>query len=336
MSILNNTEVVDQTNAINKIKPLPGLFGALGLYRAEMVGTDAITFDVRDNSLHVLEDHLRNVSEKNVTGERPYDVHTMALPHYPVTRTIGRERLAGIRGFNQQSEQTVAQAVAEELEVQVEHHELHLEYLQALMTLTGQVETEHFGTINMASEFGVSRPTQALNDGSLTADLRAAQRASKAGLTNGGRIGGYILFAGVEMFDHIVGSSDVREAYQFDNSGNNPLRLELGTVANGYSMFQMGNVSVVQYDDSFQKADGSTVDVLAPEAGVLVPRTKLGRAFFGPESTLGGLGNGGARRFARSFRDPRDRYVEVSSEQNSLIVAEQFGATVELSIGTAA
>ena len=35
MAILNNTQVVDQTSAIERIPFQPGLIGSLGLYRGE-------------------------------------------------------------------------------------------------------------------------------------------------------------------------------------------------------------------------------------------------------------------------------------------------------------
>lgn len=333
MAIINNSQVVDQSQAIERIPHKPGLITALGLYRDVTVNTDAVTFDVRQNSLHILDDHLRNVAQKNAMEPRKYDIHTLAIPHYPISNTIGREKLAGIRGFGKEAEMTVAAAVAEELERQAERHDVHEEYLKAAMTFSGTVDTNWFGDLNIATEWGIVRPTQALTPSTMLADIRAAQAKSKAGLTNGGRTRGYILFAGAGLFEAIISSEDVITAYQFSQAGNNPLRNELGTVANGYSMFRFGNVDIILYDDSFTRKDGTSVTVLAADAGVLVPRTELGRAFFGPASTLSGLGRNGSKRFARSYRDPKDRYIEVESEQSTLVIAEQFGATVALSIG---
>src|SRR5688500_16078121 len=118
--ILNNSQVVDQTTAIERIPFKPGLIGSLNLYKPDPVGTDAITFDVRENTLAVLDDHLRNVAQKNSTEDVPYDIHTLAIPHYPISKTIGREKLAGVRAFGKESEAIVANAVAQELENQAE------------------------------------------------------------------------------------------------------------------------------------------------------------------------------------------------------------------------
>jgi len=333
MSILNNSQIVDMTQAIERVPEKPGLITAMGLYRGVSVATDAVTFDVRENSLAILDDHLRNVAQKNGMEDQSFDIHTLAIPSYPIANTLGREKLAGVRAFGRESEQMVASAVAEELERQSERHDVHYEYLTALMTMQGKIDTTYYGTIDAASEFGVARPTQTIADGSVAANLRAAQSKSKAGLKNGGRTNGYVLFAGAEMFEAIVSSTDVAQAWQFaQGSAMNPLRNELGTVANGYTMFRFGNVDVILYEDTFQDKAGNVIEPLATDKGVLVPRTELGRTFFGPASTLSALGSIGSRRFAATYRDPKDRYVEVESEQNALVLAEQFGATVELSI----
>lgn len=329
--ILNNTDVVDQTQAIERIPFQAGLIGALDLYRDEVVSTDAITFDVRENSLAVLDDHLRNVAQKNSSEDAPYSVHTMAIPHYPIVKTIGREKLAGVRAFGKEAEAVVAQAVAQELERQAERHDVHAEYLKAQMTINGVVDTTHYGQINMATEFGVTRGTQVLDPIDFNASLRAAMALSKAGLKTGGRVAGYVALVGAGLFEKILGSEDVKTAYQFSQANGNPLRNELGTVANGYTMFRFGNVDFILYDDQFTNKDGTSIEVIGEDAGVLVPRTQIGRVFYAPASTLSGLGSFGSKRFARTYRDPRDRFIEVESEQSTLVINEQYGATVALS-----
>lgn len=327
-----STEVIDQTKAIERIPFKAGLIGALGLYQDDVVATDAVTFDVRENSLALLDDHLRNVAQKNGMEDAGYKVHTIAIPHYPIAKTIGREKLAGVRAFGQEGELVIAQAVAQELQAQADRHDVQEEYLKAQMTLNGSIVTNNYGTINMATEFDVTRPTQALATATILADLRAAMAKSKAGLKTGGRVGGYVLFASPELFTAIIASDDVKTAWEFSQASINPLRNELGTVANGYSMFRFGNIDVVLYDDSFTNKKGEVVSVLEASTGVLVPRTNLGRTFFGPASTLSGLGGFGSKRFAQSYRDPKDRFIEVESEQSTLVINEQFGATVLLTV----
>ena len=333
MAIINNSQYMDRTAAIEKVPFKPNLIGALGLFREQPVGSDAITFDVRENSLFVLEDHLRNTDGKNALNPDEYDIHTMAIPHYPVETTISRNRLAGVRGFGKDTEQAIEAEVAKELVKHGEIHDEHYEYLRAMMVCQGVIATTYYGNISAATEFGVVRPTKAIDFADtvrLEAQIRAAQQTGKKGLTNGGRVQGWVILAGSEWFDKFVGHADVREGFAF--KGESPLRNELGTVANGYSVFRYGNVDVIMYDDQFSKKDGTVVTPLDPAKAVLLPRAVLGSAFFGPVSKLSGVGSMGAKRFASSYRDPKDRYVEMESEQNTLVILEQLAATVELTI----
>lgn len=323
-------DVIDQTQAIERVPMKPGLIGSLGLFAVEVVATDAISFDVRDNTLGLLDDHLRNVAQKNGDADQEFKVHTLAIPHYPIAKTIGREKLAGLRAFGQEGELMIASAVAGELTRQAERHDLQEEYLKAAMVLQGKVVTTNFGTIDMATEFGVTRPTVTLT-ADVAADLRKATNTSKTNLKTGGRVAGYVLFAGVELFEAILTSQAMKDAYS--HTGVSPLVNELGVIASGYTMFRFGNIDVVLYDDSFTDKKGASVSVLASDEGVLVPRTVLGRTFYGPSSTLSGLGKFGSKRFAQSYRDPKDRFVEVESEQSTLVVNEQFGATVLIKKG---
>ena len=257
----------------------------------------------------------------------------MAIPHYPVETTISRNRLAGVRGFGKDTEQAIEAEVAKELVRHGEIHDEHYEYLRAMMVCQGVIATTYYGNISAATEFGVARPTAAIDFADtvrLEAQIRAAQQTAKKGLTNGGRVQGWVILAGSQWFDKFVGHADVREGFAF--KGESPLRNELGSVANGYSVFRYGNVDVIMYDDQFTKKDGTVVTPLDPAKAVLLPRSVLGSAFFGPVSKLSGVGSMGAKRFASSYRDPKDRYVEMESEQNTLVILEQLGATVELTI----
>jgi len=332
MAILNNSEVVDRTSAIERIPFENGLIGSLGLYRTEVIRTDTLTFDVRENSFAILDDHLRNVAQKNSTSDVPFKMHTLPVPHYPVVKTLGREKLAGVRGFDKESEVIIGNAIASELEVQATRHDVHEEYLKAQMTVNGIVVTNNYGTFNMATEFGVARPSQVVNPTSVLVDLQAAMSTSKANLKTGGRVAGYVLLASPAVWNALIQSPDVAQAYQFSQSGMNPLRNELGTVANGYSMFRFGNIDIVLYDDAFQDKDGNTLTVLEDGKGVLVPRTQLGAVVYAPASTLSGLGKVGSKRFAQTYRDPKDRFVEVESEQSTLVINEQFSASVEITL----
>lgn len=337
--IFNNEVVTDLTDAIEKVPAKPSLIGSLGLFGSEMTAQDSVQFDVKANSLTVLDDSLRNTAQKNAAPESGFDVHVLPLPHYSQSAVVSRQKLAGIRGFNSSTERMVAEAVAEEVERQAERLTLQHEYLMALTLLQGQVDTNAHGLISMSDELGVTRPSVELTDaeGQVLAGLREAQRASKEGMNGTGRSGGFVLLCGDAMFERLIMTADLQRSYELGMSGSgSPLMNQLGEVGTGYSAFRWGNVDVINYSDTFTRADGSAVTVLADDAAVLVPRTRIGVGYFGPESTLQGLNRGGAKRFARQFTDPKGRFIEVESETNSLFVVHEYGSIVDVSFATAA
>lgn len=336
MPILNNSQYVDRTSAIEKIPFQPNLISSLGLFGEQTVTTDAVTFDERDNTLVLLSDHLRNTDGKNVMDDREFKQHVMTIPHYPVEGTITRNQLKGIRNFDSDIEQAIESAVAEELLRHGSRHDNHLEYLQAAMLCAGQLATTNYGTIDMFTEFDVTKKTDEIDFATaehIEPQFRAITNEIKKDYT-GGRLRGYILLAGQDFFSEFTTHPDIADGYVVAGQ-NSPLRNELGEVANGYSTFQYGNIMVVQYDDVFRDAAGNSMQPLADDAAVLLPRAALGSTFFGPVSKLSGIGASGARRFASSYRDPKDRYVEVESEQNSLVVLQEISAVHYLSIAEA-
>ena len=332
MSILNNTQVVDRTDAINLIKPIPQLIGSLGLFQTKPVATNVIQFDYKEDTFNILSDKQRNTVGKNTMASDSYALHSLPIPHYPVENSITYTELSGIRGFGIDTERTIETAVADELERQATRHDVHNEYLRAAMLLNGEVVTTHFGTINVYTEFGVTRQTEAVNftSGVLSGFLSATQKAKK-GLKNGSQVRGYICLCGATFFNALINSAEVKVAYANSQANGSPLRNELWEAMSGYTVFRYGNIDFVLYTDEFTDNSG-LVTVLDPATGVLFPRATLGQEWYGPVSKLSGIGASGAKRFASSYRDPKDRYVDVESEQNTLVLTTQCAASVLITI----
>ena len=338
MSILNNTQVVDRTEAINLVRPVPTLIGSLGLFKPQPVGTNIVQFDVRENAFNILSDKQRNTAGKNAMPAQSYQVHTLNVPHYPIENSITYAELSGVRGFGVDTETSVEMAVADELQMQAERHDIHNEYLRAAMLVNGVIPTTYFGSINVATEFSVTRPTEAVPmtnvtvgaAGVLSGILSATNKARK-GYKGTGAIRGFVALCGATFFNALINSPDVKAAYANSQASGNPLRNELGDAIAGYTVFRYGNVDFILYTDEFTDAAGN-VAILNTSQAVLFPRAQLGYEWYAPVSKLSGIGASGAKRFASSYRDPKDRYIDVESEQNTLVLTTQFASTVLLTI----
>ena len=332
MAIMNNTQVVDRTEAINLVVPTPTLIGSMGFFAAKPVASNVVTFDVKADTFNILSDKQRNTTGKNAMAANVFDAKYLPIPHYPIENSITYQELAGIRGFGLETEVSIETAVADELARQAERHDVHNEFLRASMLLNGQIVTTNFGTVNVYTEFGVTRPTQAITmaSGVLAGVLAATQKAKK-GYKAGGQIRGFVAFCGATFFNALINSAEIKAAYANSQSNGNPLRNELGDVMAGYTVFRYGNVDFVLYTDEFTDGAG-LVTILDPSQAVLVPRAVIGNEWYGPVSKLSGIGASGAKRFASSYRDPKDRYVDVESEQNTLVLTTQAASSVLLTM----
>lgn len=336
MTILNNTQVVDRTQAITKIPMKNNLLSALGLFVAKSVSGKALTFDVREKNIAVLDDQLRNTDQKNGVDPTKYDIHTLAIPHYPIETAITSDQLAGIRGFGKDNTVAIETAVAEELEFHADSHDNHLEYLQSLMLCRGQIDTTYYGMIDSFKEFGVDKVSGVIDTTKdIAAQLRKLTEISKTGLKNGGRAKGYICLCDADFFEGLVASPSIAQAYSINQSANNPFLNTLGANAEGYQIWTFGNVTFVVYSDVFTKRDGTTIQPLGNGQAVLFPRAAIGKMFFGSKNTLTGLNSTGSKRYATTFRDPKDRFIEVDSEQNTLVINQNIAACVYLTLKAA-
>ena len=257
MSILNNTQVVDRTEAINLINPVPQLIGSLGVFKAAPVAANVIQFDYKEETFNILSDKQRNTTGKNSMAAESYALHSLPIPHYPIENSLTYTELSGVRGFGTDTERAIEVAVADELERQAVRHDIHNEYLRAAMLLNGQVVTTYFGTIDVYSEFSVTRQTEAVNmtSGVLSGFLSATQKAKK-GLKNGSQVRGYVCLCGATFFNTLINSAEIKAAYANSQANGNPLRNELGEVMMGYTVFRYGNIDFILYTDEFTNGSG--------------------------------------------------------------------------------
>ncbi|WP_442489953.1 major capsid protein [Halomonas litopenaei] len=341
MSILSNTEVVDRTASIAKVKSLPTLIGSLGVFGAtQLVGSDSIQFDVQqDGSLYVLEDHLMGVQEKNSTTDTKYDIHTLPLMHQSVSKALTRQMLSGVRAFGQEGEEQLSRAIATELEKQSNHLDLTKEYLMASALIKNQVSSNVHGVVDFSSEFSISRPTEDLTDANLLGGLRSAMKKARSGVNGRGLVQGYTALVSEQMWEFLVTSNALSETYQNGQAfpNGNPLLLNIPEL-NGHSVFRWGNIDFILYDQTFQDRAGNVDQVLADDTGVMFPKVtggSLGSFFAGPSSRIDFQSAPLAERYAYSQMGAKRQHVDVEAESNWLPLITAPGAVVDLSFTAA-
>jgi hypothetical protein len=110
-------------------------------------------------------------------------------------------------------------------------------------------------------------------------------------------------------------------------SSDLPLRNRLGGADALYRRFNFGGIEYIEYRGSFN----GTQLIPSGEAR-LIPTNVPGFAttFFGPSGKLSHVNTLGEKRYAWTYRDPKDEFVEIQSEQNFLNMVKYPQALVRL------
>lgn len=335
MAILDSSKVVDRTEAILRIPEQKNLIGSMGWFGTKSIRGDHLTFDVMENSVRTLNDSLRSTDKRNSIEAKGFDVHSVHIPHYSLESVVTREQIGGIRAFDSEAEKQVATAVAEHLADHSANIDLHHEWQMANMLINAQLVTQEHSTYDMAAELGIAQGTMELtgatNPGDTLQQFRDMQRTVRDAF-NGGRVGGYLFLAGDDLFDRLIQDGDILNSFEMfqATAQGNPLMNMVGEVGAGYQAFTFGNCTIINYQDSFSRPDGTTDQPLGAQEGLFTVRGQVGNMYYGSENTLQGLSRAGQRAFSRTINDEMGRFVNCYSETNSLPLLLNPGATIKV------
>lgn len=339
---MNDSNVIDRSGAIAKVEQLPTLLRTLNVFgQVETVNSDAVQFDVQnDGNIYVLEDHLEGVMDKNHTEQDSYNIHTVPLNHYGISHTLTKRQLAGVKAFGSDaSEEQLAQAIVAELTKQSNHLDITKEYMFAQALIKNEVVSNVHGSLNYSTEFGISRPTEALDataPGSLLAGLRSSMKKARQGINGRGMANGYTVLLSESMWDAVVNSDDLKQSYEYGQAfpNGNPLLLNTPELA-GHSMFRWGNVDFILWDTVFPTRTAGTDAVMVDGEGIMFPKVtggSLGRFFAGPSSQIDWQSQAVRERYAYQFMGEKGRHIDIESEASWQCLITMPGAVVDLSL----
>src|SRR6185369_10229736 len=163
--------VVSLTDAINKLKFVPGRLGQLGLFRESGVTTTMIAIEEKDGVLSLISPTPRGgpgqTLDKALRSVRPF-----VVPHFEINDAVMAEEVQNVRAWGSETEvEMVAGKVAERLGIHSQSMEATIEYAR-IGAIKGIVTYADSSTLNLFTEFGVSQESE------VDFDLDAASPAS--------------------------------------------------------------------------------------------------------------------------------------------------------------
>lgn len=315
----NGFEVSDWTQEITTIQNQWGTIGQLGIFREESVETHVVSFESRQENGGVIVDRVRG-DRSNVTKGTPKQIHTFAIPHFPLLDQILPQDIQGKRAYGTASEaDNLAAKRAEKMEYIRRAQARTLEVARAQAIVLGTVYAPN-GTVvqNWNTEFGVTRTTVPFVMGTSTTEVLAKVEAVIAAVQdNAGMIDmtGIVGLCSPSFFAALISHPSIKTAYMYYASTQEPLRQRQaagGSVQSMQREFFFGGILFKELRDSFNGVPLIT----AGEAFFVPTGTDAFATYFGPANRFGIVNTPGEQVYMFEQASANGTAIELESESN--------------------
>lgn len=336
-SFANGFQVQDWTEELNVIPNQWGTIGEFGIFQSEPVQASSVVFEeiVKDGS--VIVDRVRG-ERGNVGKDYTRKLHTFAIPHFPHDDAIYPKDLTAVRAYGSADEaERLADVRTRKMERIAQNHRWTLEFARAQAITAGTVYAPS-GTVSQDwnSEFGWTRASVgfALTTGSTEVLDKIEQviASIQDNVGNGQSITGIVAFCSPTFFSALISHPNVKAAYQYYTSTQEPLRQRLSAGGGNSSAvirreFFYGGVQWCEMRDKY----GSTQLIPTDEAYAVAQGTDAFKTYFAPAERFGIVGTLGEEMYYFENEAPNGTKIEIETESNFCNAILRPQAVVKLS-----
>lgn len=307
--------VVSLTDAINKIKFVPGRLGQLGLFAESSVATLSIALESRDGVLSLISPTPRG-GPGTTLDKAKRTLRTLSIPHFEINDAIYADEVQGVRAWGSETEvEQVMARVAERSAIHSQSLAATQEYSR-IGAFKGIVTYADATTLNLFTEFGVSQITEVDFDLDNANPASGALRKvcgttlrSIAGELAGMPMSGALALCGDAFFDDLIAHPEVREIFLGTSQAQ---ELRGGYV---YASFAFGGITWENYRGSVGGTGYIDTDKchIAP---VGVPG--LFRTVYGPADYTETVNTMGQRLYEKQYDMPNGKGVHLDVQMNAI------------------
>ena len=322
--------VTNLTDAINKVKFVPGRIGQLGLFQASGVTTTAVAIEERDGILELISPSARGAPGGTLTKNRR-TLRNLTVPHFEIQDAIMAEEVQGVRAWGTETEvETVAGKVMERGMIHSQSFAATQEYSR-IGAVKGTVTYADASTLDLFTEFGVSQLTEVDFDLDNTVPASGALRKKcadvvrdMAGVLEGTPFSGLHAFCGDAFFDDLIAHSEVRATY---TGWTAAAELRQGYVQGGlsYGAFPFGGIMWENYRGSV----GGT-DFINTDKCHIFPLGVPGlfRTYYAPADYIETVNTMGQRLYMKQYVMPNGKGVHLDTQMNALDICTRPRALI--------
>jgi len=295
-----------------------GTIGELGLFAEEGVDQYTVQFDEITKDGALLGDKVRG---ERASAGKDYSRKTRswAIPHFPYDDYISPSDVKGKRAYGSaDQEETLAAVRARKLERIAQNHAWTLEYARA-KAIQGDmyIPNSTVAALNFYTEFGVTRKEVDFVLGTGTTDVLAKSEeivGQTLDNSTGTVVNGIIGLCSPTFFSKLISHANIKNAYQYYNSTQEPLRQRAGGATAMHREFTHGGIRYIEMRDTY----AGTPLIPAGDAYFVPVGSDCFQTYFAPASRFDLLGTTGEKMYAFEYPSVRNDKIEIQSETNFL------------------
>ena len=315
-SFANGFEVTDWTEEVNVIPNQWGTIGQMGIFTEEPVAEHTVTFEEISKDGALIVDRVRG-DRASVGKDGSRKLHSFAVPHFPYDDEISPQDVQGKRAYGSPGEKETLEAVrARKMERIRQNHAWTLEVARAQAITTGTVYAPN-GTVsqNWNTEFNVTRLSVDFTLGTSTTEVLAKIEAGIAHIqdnANGQNFNGTVVLTSPEFFAKLIIHANVKAAYQYYSSTQEPLRTRLGGPTTLHREFIFGGTRFVEMRDTL----AGTRLIPAQKAYMVPTGTDRFKTYFSPANRFGLVNTLGEQVYMFETPALNGTKIDIESESN--------------------
>jgi len=313
--------ITSLTDAINKLKFVPGRLSASGLFINSAISTTTVSIEEKDGVLKLVAPSPRGAPGETMDKAKR-TMRSLVVPHFEINDAVYAEEVQNVRPFGDESGlETVQMKIMERMAEAGASLMMTLEHAR-VGAVIGVITYADASTLNLFTEFGVSQ------EGEIDFDLDNATPAAGAlrkkcagvyrqvaGILDGVPFSGLRAFCGDNFFDDLLAHTEVRATY--DGWSEAKILREGYIEANGqsYGAFEFGGIVWENYRGSY----GGTPFVNADKCHIFpegVPG--LFRTVFAPADYVETVNTLGRPMYSKQYEMKNGKGVNLDTQMNAL------------------
>ncbi len=308
--------LAEMTEAINILPNLYTRLGQLGLFEFEGVSQRSVIIESYEGVLSLLPSVAWD-GPATVAGRENRVMRSFALPHIPHDDVIRPGDIQGQPALGSNQPDTLAAVMNRKLTLIRRKHAATREYME-MNALRGIVKDGAGTTLyNYFTEFGVVQIDVDFKLGTSTTDIQAKCRSVTAQMEDelkGETMTSVHVLASSGFMDKLLAHKTVRDAYQFYQSGVQPLR------ENVVRRFPFMGLMFEEYRGSVTLFGGSSQSLVPANEAIAFPLGTMDtfKTYGAPANILGLENTLGQPIYARQHLDPKGRWIDIMTEANIL------------------